>query len=169
MTTASANLIAALRKTAGKLAGGAAYQWGHMGSCNCGNLAQELTGYTAPEIHRSAIANGRGEWAEQLNDYCPSTGIGMDALIFQMLTHGLTPDDLRHLERLSDPEIRKHLPGGSRYLQHNNRDDVVSYLTAWADKLQEEWVAAQKFAPFEKASSIEQQVGQNTPLVLDYR
>lgn len=151
MATASIAFIAALRRTAGKLGRGAAYQWGHMGSCNCGNLAQELTQYTAPEIHRNAIACGRGDWNEQLNDYCPSTGLQMDSLIFEMLTHGVTLDDLRHLERLSDPHILNRLPGGHRHLRHNNREDLVLYLTTWAGVLEEEWTARLAFGDIRKA------------------
>ena len=40
MAKATPVLIEALRKTAKKLEKGARYQWGHMGCCNCGNLAQ---------------------------------------------------------------------------------------------------------------------------------
>lgn len=151
MAIASIALIGALRRTALKLSNGSSYQWGHMGTCNCGNLAQELTHYTAPEIHRNAVANGRGDWNEQLNDYCPTTGVQMDTLIFEMLTHGLTVDDLKHLERLSDSTILNRLPGGHRYLVHNNRHDVVLYLSTWADLLEEEWTAALRFDDIGKA------------------
>ena len=164
MATASVVLITALRTTARKLKDGSAYQWGHMGNCNCGNLAQELTKYTSAEIHREAVGNGRGDWNEQLNDYCPTSRLPMDSLIFELLTHGLTIDDLRHLERLSDSTILKKLPGGYRYLQHNNREDVTIYLDTWATLLEEQWCASQGFRDFGEALS--HQTTDPTPITL---
>ncbi len=131
-------LIDALRRTAAKLQKGAPYQWGHMGSCNCGNLAQELTTLTKAEIHEHALAVGRGDWQEQLNDYCPSSGLPMDLLIADMLQAGLTSADLQHLERLTDRRILERLPKEKRYLRHNFRDDVVLYINTWADLLEEQ-------------------------------
>ncbi len=40
---ANPDLIEALRRTAARLATGAEYRWTHMGSCNCGHLAQTVT------------------------------------------------------------------------------------------------------------------------------
>lgn len=138
MAQPNLNLIAALRRTASKLKKGAPYQWGHMGSCNCGNLAQELTALTKAEIHKHALAVGRGEWQEQLNDYCPTSGLPMDLLITDILESGLTSSDLQHLERLTDRRILERLPREKRYLRHNFRDDVVLYISTWADWLEEQ-------------------------------
>ena len=80
MATANLPLVDALRRTARKLASGASYQWGHMGSCNCGNLAQELTRLTKAEIHAFAM-QGRGDWREQVEEFCPTSGLPMDLLI----------------------------------------------------------------------------------------
>lgn len=144
----SVTLISALRRTAHKLSTGTSYQWGHMGSCNCGNLAQELTSYSSQQIHRDAVANGLGDWSEQLNDYCPTSQLPTHVVIFEMLAHGLTTEDLRHLERLSDPLILQRLPGGHRHLLHNNRENVILYLTTWADLLEEEWARSRPFREF---------------------
>lgn len=138
MAHANAELIHALRRTAQKLAGGTAYQWGHMGSCNCGNLAQELTQLTKAEIHQFAM-QGRGDWREQVEEYCPTSGLPMDLLIADMLNHGLTTTDLQNLERLSDKRILARIPLERRNrLKHNNREDVVLYMTQWANMLEEE-------------------------------
>ena len=137
MARPNLTLIEALRRTAHKLADGAPYQWGHMGSCNCGNLAQELTQLTKAEIHQRALAVGRGDWNEQLNDYCPTSGLPMDLLIADMLSAGLTSEDLQQLERLSNRKVLERLPAEKRYLRHNVRDDVVLYLRTWADGLEE--------------------------------
>ncbi|GHB85459.1 hypothetical protein [Persicitalea jodogahamensis] len=138
MAQPNLTLIDALRRTAAKLQKGAPYQWGHMGSCNCGNLAQELTTLTKAEIHEHALAVGRGDWQEQLNDYCPTSGLPMDLLIADMLEAGLTSSDLQHLERLTDRRILERLPREKRYLRHNFRDDVILYINAWADLLEEQ-------------------------------
>ncbi|GAB3180658.1 hypothetical protein [Telluribacter humicola] len=141
MARPNPELIAALRRTARKLSDGAPYQWGHMGSCNCGNLAQELTKLSKAEIHDYALAVGRGDWNEQLNDYCPTSGLPIDLLIADMLSAGLSTEDLKHLERLSDRRVLERLPEEKRFLRHNVRDDVVLYLTTWATMLEEQLLA----------------------------
>ena len=151
MARPNLNLIAALRRTARKLREGAPYQWGHMGSCNCGNLAQELTTLTKAEIHEHALAVGRGDWQEQLNDYCPTSGLPMDLLIADMLEAGLTTSDLQHLERLTDRGVLKRLPNEKYHLRHNLRDDVVLYINTWADLLEEQLLAKIKLPDLEEA------------------
>lgn len=141
MARPNLDLIAALRRTARKIEQGAPYQWGHMGSCNCGNLAQELTKLTKAEIHAYALANGRGDWNEQLNDYCPTSGLPMDLLINEMIEAGLDPDDMKHLEQLSDVRILYRLPERKRHLRHNFRDDVVLYINEWVNMLEEQLLA----------------------------
>ena len=148
MARPNLDLIAALRRTARKIEQGSPYQWGHMGSCNCGNLAQEITKLTKAEIHAHALANGRGDWNEQLNDYCPTSGLPMDLLINEMIEAGLDSDDLKHLERLSDRRILSRLPENKHHLRHNFRDDVVLYITEWADMLEEQLLSTIKLPQF---------------------
>ena len=95
MAKATLDLIAALRRTANRIEKGSPYQWGHMGSCNCGNLAQELTTFTKAEIHEFAMM-GRGDWNEQVEEFCPTSGLPMDLLIADMLNKGLTTSDLQN-------------------------------------------------------------------------
>ena len=71
MKEIKAELIAAIERTAKKLKNGAAYQWGHMGACNCGNLAQELTSLSKAEIHRFAMERS-GDWNYQLRKFYPN-------------------------------------------------------------------------------------------------
>lgn len=148
MARPNLDLIAALRQTACKIEQGSPYQWGHMGSCNCGNLAQEITKLTKAEIHAHALANGRGDWNEQLNDYCPTSGLPMDLLINEMIDAGLDSDDLKHLERLSDRRILNRLPENKRHLRHNYRDDVVLYISEWATMLEEQLLSTIKLPQF---------------------
>jgi hypothetical protein len=141
MAKASLHLVAALRRTAENLKKGAPYQWGHMGSCNCGHLAQELTPYSKAEIHERALRSRSGDWNEQLMAYCPSSGLPLDEVISELLAAGLDPDDLKQLERLSNPHILQQLPPERRHLKHNKREDVIIYLLSWAELLQEKWLA----------------------------
>ena len=153
MAKASPRLIEALRATAERIGRSENYQWGHMGSCNCGHLAQELTRLNSAEIHRRAMEK-YGDWSEQLNDYCPTSGLLMDDLITHMLNEGLDSEDLKHLERLSDQSVLRRLPHSKRYLQHNRRDDVVLYLKTWAQQLEDEWVSQQALPCLEKTVAI---------------
>lgn len=141
MARPSLNLIEALRRTAKKLTTGAPYQWGHMGGCNCGNLAQELTKLNKDQIHAYAMQR-YGDWNEQVDDYCPTSTLPIDLVINEMLNVGLMLEDLRHLEKLSDKHVLARFPLEARQgLKHNVRADVVAYMTEWADLLEEKLLA----------------------------
>ncbi|MGC3946067.1 MAG: hypothetical protein QM762_16370 [Chryseolinea sp.] len=131
------NTIIALLNTASSLEKAADYQWGHMGSCNCGFLAREVANLDKTIIHEAAMQR-YGNWTEQLNDYCPSSGLLMDDLITVMLNAGFDADDLRHLENLSDTNILRSLAPQHRFLQHNIRADVIIYLRGWANNSESE-------------------------------
>lgn len=137
MARASVSVITTLRKTADSIESSSTYQWGHMGACNCGFLAQEITRLRKDEIHNRAM-NGHGDWTEQLNDYCPTSGLPMDELISKMIEFGFDSADLKHLERLSDKNILQLLPYEERFLKHNNKADVAKYLRTWANLLEAE-------------------------------
>jgi hypothetical protein len=134
MATPSFALVQILRETAGRLASGAEYQWSHFGKCNCGHLVQTATRIPAAEIHRTAHRK-LSEWSEIPDDFCPQTGVLIDRVIDTLFELGLTNTDLRHLEDLTDPEVLAGLPGGRRYLQRNQRADVILYMRTWADLL----------------------------------
>lgn len=130
------NKIEALRGAAKRMEGSTAYQWGHMGLCNCGFLAQEVTALTKEEIHRRAMLR-HGDWTEQLNDYCATSGLPMDDLISELIAFGFTRDELAHLERVSDPRVLHRIPNAQE-LRHNCKADVIRYLRAWAEVLEGE-------------------------------
>lgn len=141
MAKASSYIIEALRKTAKALETSSDYQWGHMGSCNCGFLAQQISRKEKKEIHQYAMQK-HGDWSEQLNDYCAGSGLLMDDLITIMLDAGFDADDLKHLERLSDPKVLHALPGEHHGLRHNVKQDVILYLKLWADVLETKMLEA---------------------------
>jgi len=128
-------LIQALRATAHNIESSSTYQWGHMGLCNCGFLAQQITSLSKEEIHKRAMQR-HGDWSEQLNDYCPTSGLPMDNVIDELVAFGFTLSELKHLERLSSPTILQALPQEKRQLKHNVKEDVVTYLTTWATLLE---------------------------------
>ncbi|GAB3898495.1 hypothetical protein [Spirosoma agri] len=137
MARPTPELIDALRRTAANLKNGAHYQWGHMGGCNCGNLAQELTKLSKDQIHRYAMQR-HGDWNEQAEDYCSTSQMPIDVIINEMLSAGLTLEDLKHLEKLDDRQVLLHFPLEKRHLKHNVRDDVVAYMRTWADLLEDQ-------------------------------
>jgi len=146
-------IIQALRNTAKRLIESDQYQWGHMGSCNCGFLAQEITHLRRQEIHARAMSR-HGDWSEQLNDYCPTSGFLMDDLIYDMLSFGFDRDDLIHLERLSQPEILNWLEPSQRNFQYNVKADAIRYLLAWAGKLENEMLDSIKLSELNESIKV---------------
>ncbi|GAB3555998.1 hypothetical protein [Spirosoma fluminis] len=140
MARPTPELINALRRTARNLQNGAPYQWGHMGGCNCGNLAQELTKLNKDQIHKYARQR-YGDWNEQLEDYCPISQMPIDLVINEMLNAGLMLEDLKHLEKLNDRQVLTRFPIEKRFLRHNVRNDVVAYMNEWANLLEEQLLA----------------------------
>jgi hypothetical protein len=132
MARPTTTLILALRETASRLAESESYQWGHMGHCNCGHLAQTITGLTPSEIHASALERF-GDWEEQANRYCAASGLVIDHVLAAMLSLGFDRNDIRNLEKLCDPAVVRR---AGRHLRHNLRDDVVLYMRLWADLLE---------------------------------
>jgi hypothetical protein len=141
MATPSPDLIRVLRKTARRLRATDDYQWGHMGACNCGHLAQEITKIPRGVIHASALERV-GDWEAQANAYCPNSGLLIDDIIGAMVDLGMTRGDIRDLEHLTNETVLRRMPAELRHPQRNNRAHVALYMTTWADLLQEELDAA---------------------------
>ena len=166
MATASTRLVTALRETAVRLLReDTTYKWASFAHCNCGHLAQTITGLAPGEIQRRAMRR-EGDWGGQASnviplrfpefDYgdrpaldegawepenvgaCQVTGASLDAILAEMYALGLSPEDVGHLERLSSPEVRRRLGNNTGYFPHHRRENVVAYLHAWADLLEEQ-------------------------------
>ena len=140
-------LITALLDTVARLQAGAPYQWGHMGSCNCGHLVQSLTRHSREEIHRAALMRA-GDWGQQSIDYCPTSGYPLDHILSTVLQAGLERDDIDHLERLGDLRVLRRLPLAERDLKRNKREDVIVYMRTWAQLLIEQHDALYPQAPY---------------------
>lgn len=137
MAVPNLKVIQALRETSTQIATSGRYEWGHMGSCNCGHLAQNITSFTRAEIQQFALQK-RGDWSEQVIDYCPTSGYPMDLIIGRMIEFGFTQSDLRQLENLSNPEILAK--AGVASFNRNVMSDTVKYMNAWADLLENQWM-----------------------------
>jgi len=145
-------IIQILRHTAFELAQGSDYQWGHMGSCNCGFLAQQVTHLKKSEIHAYAM-QGHGDWSEQLKDYCPTSGLPMDSVITELINFGFDTCDLMRLERLTDKHVLDVIPCEERDLKHNVKADVVRYFRAWADVLEARFIENVRLPQLELVSA----------------
>jgi hypothetical protein len=142
MARPSVELVAALRTTASRLSAGAAYQWGHLGQCNCGHLVQTVCRLDKRVIHEWAL-EGHGDWEQLANDYCPTSGHHIDDVITSLLDIGLDRDDIGHLEKVDDPHV---LAAMGRYPRRNVREDVVEYLRVWASLLEAQLPAVARAA-----------------------
>ena len=138
MVNRDETLAAALRQTATRLRDGARYEWGHVGRCNCGHLVQTLTDRDDNAILRS-FKHDLTEWSELASDYCSITGHDVDDLFRALMAHGMSLDDIRHLEHLSDPRVLRRLPPETRRsLRKNERADAIAYMDAFADLLEQQ-------------------------------
>jgi len=153
MAKPTAKLINALREAANKIENGGNYQWGHMGSCNCGHLAQEITSMTKAEIHQYAMRR-YGDWTEQSQDFCENSGMTFDLIISEMIAAGLELQDIRHLEKLSDKKVLKQFSLEERNLHYNKKEDVAKYMHAWAKLLEEKMLEKISIADLNKSAVL---------------
>lgn len=128
-------LVVALRRTAARLKDGVRYRWSHFAVCNCGNLAQTITDLEPDAIYEAAMQRP-GDWGEQAREYCPTSGLAMDAIVGRILDLGLEKEDIRHLERLTHPHVLRAIPEERRPLKHTRREDTVLFMETWADLLE---------------------------------
>ncbi|MED5373042.1 MAG: hypothetical protein VX899_18635 [Myxococcota bacterium] len=133
-----AQLVGYLKDTVTLLESSPHYEWGNSGACNCGHLAQVMTGHHKADLHRWALERD-GDWTETARSYCENSGLPIDQVIDVMLSKGLQLEDIRHIEYLSHPDVLARIPGRSS-LRHNQREDVILYFRAWAELLEQEGV-----------------------------
>lgn len=159
MARPSARLITALRETARRLEqSDTVYRWSKFAHCNCGHLAQTITGL-APRTIEAAASRRPGDWGEQARtvasrelldatadecafepesiDVCNVTKRTMTEIVGALLAWGLEPVDVEALERLSDYAVRRRLGTSTIDYPHGERQNVIDYLRAWADLLEE--------------------------------
>ena len=141
MAKATKRLVLALRESADRLSTGSRYEWGHVGRCNCGHLAQSATGRSASQIIKTFGAQ-LDEWSEHANDYCGFTGFPVQVIFDDLADIGFYAEDVKNLEYLKDERVLRALPAEKRHLRHNCREDVALYMDTMASLLEEDLVEA---------------------------
>ena len=144
------------------------YRWSSFANCNCGHLIQTVTGMGASEIQSKAMmqdgdwgkqananvhqvrlsppqpdfgdrpALDEGAWEPENVGACQVTGASTDFVFYSLNRLGLSATDIKQLERLSDPDVRRRLGTENVYFPHHVRENVISYMTEWADMLEED-------------------------------
>lgn len=79
-----------------------------------------------------------GAWEPENIGACNATGAPLDVVFDRLVAIGLDDDDIRGLERLSDPAVRRRLGTNTQDYPHYKRENVIAYLRAWADLLEAE-------------------------------
>jgi hypothetical protein len=144
------------------------YRWSSFANCNCGHLIQTVTGLDPSEIqskammqegdwgkqakasvHQSRVsppqpdfgdrpALDEGAWEPENVGACQVSGASMDFVFYSLNRIGLSATDIKQLERLSDPEVRRRLGTENVYFPHHIRENVIRYVVEWADMLEED-------------------------------
>lgn len=107
-------LITALRTTASAIeAGTFNYDWTKLAQCNCGSLFCALTGKSAAELKTKCppqlSEKHTGTWKQLAGLHCPITGMPTQELFKELLSYGLTPQDIVNLEYLEDPRVKARM------------------------------------------------------------
>jgi hypothetical protein len=157
-------LSKALRKTADLIeSNDYGYQWSFFENCNCGCLArtiadnyfdddgrwfrderQKLGRLPLPMVQREDWT-GIAEYA-----FCNITKLPVDSIFRTLFKIGIRHKDIYELEFLANPEIRTRagLPLRDCFsnMDHKSRENVIIYMRAWADMLDEKEIIT-KSAP----------------------
>jgi len=154
-------LITALRQSAAAVRNQTfGYEWSNMKSCNCGVVACALLGYDQEKLNTSLPTKPQYNWLKFVGEYCPVTGLPEHLVLRAMTDAGLSPRDIIELEAMSNQQVLARMPvqyqtkivGGwwamlfgrtrevkqPRPFHYTNRQDLVLYLEAWADLLEEQ-------------------------------
>lgn len=140
MATPNLKLIAALRAAAdGVESGRDDYAWTNAETCNCGIVAQKLTGFDKlrlrDELEPLVFDNlFYGHWCS--TPTCVVTGKRTSQIFSAIRDAGMSMDDIDNLENLSDPEVLRNMRVS--HLTKWNPEHFILYVRAWADMLEEQ-------------------------------
>jgi hypothetical protein len=143
------------------------YRWSQLAHCNCGHLTQTITGLSPAAIHEVAArqrgdwadqahtalpgpslglpapdygsrpAIDEGAWEPEDLGVCSVSELNMTQVFAELAAWGLEARDVESLERLDDPEVRRRLGTHTRDYLRSDRTNVIHYMRAWADVLEE--------------------------------
>lgn len=173
----SAEKIQVLKDTLDGLNGRKKYEWANHGQCNCGMLAQTITGRTGSSIENAFDKSEVGSWTTNIEAFkdqnstnCSTTGRPVAEIIKKMFDKGFTVQELIDLEWLRNPEIlirakqlgNWEVQDESAYrnkeekkdnYKYESRTNLKLYLQAWLQILEEK--EAKKLA---KKPKVEQSI-----------
>lgn len=122
------------------------YEHGHHGTCNCGFVISAITELGKNEILKRLTIDGLGGcyYSDMIDgrkfEICPVTGLPMNYIIKSLFEAGFNGDDIKNLENLSDKKVlslaRINTSLNGRY--YADRENVIAYITAWIEILEEE-------------------------------
>ena len=117
------------------------YRWTSITQCNCGVVAKIACNLNDDELHDKLKDCVIGVWDGMAVDEfqkCDVTGLPVNQVFRVLALLGLTPKDIRDLEALRDPAIRR-AAGLKRHSESSNDYctpvAVAAYMRAWADMI----------------------------------
>lgn len=105
-----------------------------MGTCNCGNLAQDITNKSKQKIHGATMQKKWGLERSTKGLYS-TRKLPLDHIMSELTESGLILEDLIHLEKLSDPTISEEST-----LSNNEKEDRILYPETGSKILENQWL-----------------------------
>lgn len=102
------------------------------------NQTQNTNQFPQPDYGDDRPALDEGAWEPENVGACTLTGMSLDRVFATLLELGLDALDFQYLERLSDPAIRQRLGNHHTDFPHYEKQNVIDYLKAWADMLEQQ-------------------------------
>lgn len=145
------NKIEALKATLVKLKDESVpYAWGDPAMCNCGLLVQSIMNIDSKTLCdrlEIEVVKKQSVCIYSMNFdpkyLCPDTGIHMSRVIQSLLSTGFSKDDIQELEHLNNKEVLNRL-GRTEHDDYDDRENVIAYITAWIEILEEETPTVEK-------------------------
>ena len=129
------------------------YNWVEQSSCNCGVVLQAALGLTPKELQtkfdaginsipKEDVAHKSLNWKSLTQGTCSATGIPFKGVVLELYKKGFAPENITHLEYLSDKTILKeagntiNLKSKREKLWRKNKEVVTKKTsTNWLKKL----------------------------------
>lgn len=148
-------LSEALLEAARRLEAGLLYEFVDAGSCNCGVLAQVLTGLDRQEVCRRAyrrqgpgvghiglysvaVGTAAATLGTSMDDACALTGMDEGSILRALGDAGMTPAEVCDLEHMTEDHVLRRMERLKPYDDVPTSQYVAAYMRAWAGVLEEE-------------------------------
>ena len=122
------------------------YDWKNQSSCNCGLIVQSLLDANENKVN-SLFQSEREKtniisssplktWKAVLQQRCTATGLPMDGVFKTLLEHSFRPEDIAHLEYLSNKGILAGTKIDVKYkYYYAKKENLIEYLKSWLNIL----------------------------------